>query len=58
MGLMLGFETKHPAKETAARCLENGVLVLTAKNKIRLVPPLIISEQEINTALDRIFETL
>ena len=58
MGLMLGFETKHPAKETAARCLENGVLVLTAKNKIRLGPPLIINEQEINTALDRIFETL
>jgi acetylornithine/N-succinyldiaminopimelate aminotransferase len=39
MGLMLGIETVNPARETALQCLEKGVLVLTAKGKIRLLPP-------------------
>lgn len=40
MGLMLGVATEHPAAEVAQRCLENGLLVLTAKDKVRLLPPL------------------
>ncbi len=40
MGLMLGIETVRPAGEIVSGCIERGVLVLTAKNKIRLLPPL------------------
>ena len=33
MGLMLGVETQKDAKQIASECLENGLLVLTAKQK-------------------------
>ena len=48
MGLMLGIETEKPAKEIAAECLERGLLVLTAKTKIRLLPALNISKNELD----------
>ena len=37
---MLGVETAASPAEVAAECLRRGVLVLTAKNKVRLLPPL------------------
>lgn len=40
MGLMIGIETEKPAGEVIDRCRENGVLVIKAKNKLRLLPPL------------------
>ena len=40
MGLMIGVKTKKPAKEVAAECINNGVIVLTAKDKVRLLPAL------------------
>ena len=40
MGLMIGIETVKPVKEVMAYCMENGVLPLTAKNKLRLLPAL------------------
>ena len=40
MGLMLGVETERPAAEVIAACMERGVLVLKAKNKVRLLPAL------------------
>ena len=40
MGLMLGVETAKPAADVVAACRENGVLVLTAKSKVRLLPAL------------------
>lgn len=48
MGLMLGLvlQTKQ-AKAVAARCVEKGLLVLTAKSLVRLLPPLTISEKEL-----------
>ncbi len=39
-GFMLGVKTKKPAGEVVAACRENGVLVLTAKDKVRLLPAL------------------
>ncbi len=51
MGLMLGIETVRSAGEIADACLRRGVLVLTAKTKVRLLPPLIISEAELAQAL-------
>ena len=44
LGMMVGVETVRPAKEVADRCLERGVLVLTAKTRVRLVPPLNIDD--------------
>ena len=40
MGLMIGIKTKKPAKEVLAKCIEQGVLCLTAKDKVRLLPAL------------------
>ncbi len=40
MGLMIGIKTTKPAKEIVARAMERGVLVLTAKDKVRLLPAL------------------
>ena len=43
MGLMLGIEVEKPAAEIAAACLKDGLMVLTAHEKVRLLPPLNIS---------------
>ncbi len=40
LGLMMGLKTAKPAKEVLAACREQGVLALTAKEKIRLLPAL------------------
>ncbi len=40
MGLMLGIKTGKPVQEIITRCLEKGVVVLSAKDKIRLLPAL------------------
>ena len=40
MGLMIGIKTKKPAAEVLKICMENGVLCLTAKDKLRLLPAL------------------
>jgi acetylornithine/N-succinyldiaminopimelate aminotransferase len=40
MGLMLGIETEKDAKEIVEKCIANGVIALTAKNKVRLLPAL------------------
>lgn len=40
MGLMLGIETEKDASEVINYCLENGVLAIKAKSKVRLLPAL------------------
>ena len=40
LGLMLGIETEKDAGEIIAKCIKNGVLVIKAKNKLRLLPAL------------------
>ena len=54
LGLMLGVKTARPAGEVVKTCMENGVLALTAKDKVRLLPPLNIPDD----LLDRALETL
>ena len=56
MGLMVGLETEKDAKEIVALCREKGVLVLTAKTKVRLLPPLNITAEELETAVNVIKE--
>ena len=51
LGLMLGVKTDRPAAEVVKRCMENGVLVLTAKDKVRLLPPLNIPVELLDRAL-------
>ncbi len=53
MGLMLGVEVNAPYtnKELAAKLVENGLLVLTAGSKLRLLPPLVITKEEMDEGL-------
>ena len=52
MGLMIGIETEKNAKEIAAQCLKQGIIVLTAKTKVRLLPPLNIEMKQLEKAID------
>ena len=52
MGLMLGIETEKDAGEVITECMKNGVLVLKAKNKVRLLPALNIPIDLLKKALD------
>ena len=58
LGLMLGIETTKDSKEVVLECIEKGVLPLTAKNKIRLLPPLNISDEDLERAMDIITEVI
>ena len=50
MGLMIGLKTVKPASEVVAKCMENGVLCLTAKDKVRLLPALNIPMEKLKQA--------
>lgn len=52
MGLMLGLKTVRPATEVVQACMENGVLCLTAKDKVRLLPALNIPEDLLRKATE------
>lgn len=52
LGYMLGIEIDGDAKAVVNKCIENGLLVLTAKTKIRLLPALNIKREEIDEALE------
>jgi acetylornithine/N-succinyldiaminopimelate aminotransferase len=58
MGLMLGIEIDKDAKAVANECLNNGLLVLTAKTKIRLLPALNISQEELDEGLKILKEVI
>ncbi|MBQ3760435.1 MAG: acetylornithine/succinylornithine family transaminase [Clostridia bacterium] len=58
MGLMLGLETERSAGEIAGACLARGVLVLTAKAKVRLLPPLTIGFEELEKAVSILREEI
>ncbi|MBQ2941050.1 MAG: aspartate aminotransferase family protein [Clostridia bacterium] len=51
-GLMIGIETEKDAGEVIKECMGKGVLVIKAKNKVRLLPPLNIKKEELKKALD------
>ena len=56
MGLMIGIETVLDSKTVVKKCIEKGVLCLTAKNKVRLLPalniPFNILEEAVQIILD------
>ena len=53
MGLMIGIEVKGEKtnKEIAAKLIENGLLCLTAGPGLRLLPPLVITKEEMDKGL-------
>lgn len=53
MGLMIGIEVRdgYSNKEIANRLIENGLLVLTAGSGMRLLPPLVITKEEMDAGL-------
>ena len=58
LGLMIGIKTSKPVGEVIARCMENGVLCLSAKEKLRLLPPLNIDDNSLKKAVDVIIAAL
>lgn len=56
MGLMLGIETEKDASEVISQCQKQGVLVIKAKNKVRLLPalniPFDLLEKAVNVIID------
>lgn len=56
MGFMIGLKTAKPASEIVSECLENGVLCLTAKDKVRLLPALNIPMDVLEKAASVIME--
>ncbi len=51
MGLMVGIKTVKKAADVVAACREQGVLCLTAKDKVRLLPPLNIPMEQLKKAV-------
>lgn len=59
LGLMLGISLKtKKASDILAKACENGLLILTAKDKIRLLPPLNITYDELDQGLDILIKLL
>jgi len=58
MGLMLGVETEKPVSEVLNACFSGGVIALKAKNKLRLLPPLTITDGELDRAIAIIREAV
>jgi len=54
MGLMIGIKTEKPAAEVLKKCMEMGVLALTAKDKLRLLPALNIPMDILEEAIEKI----
>lgn len=58
MGLMIGVKTTLPASQVAAECLEKGLMVLTAKENVRLLPALNIPFELLERAVAILGEVL
>lgn len=52
-GLLLGVDLKgFNSKEITKKMVENGLLIITAKSAVRIMPPLVISYEEIDKGLE------
>ena len=52
LGLMIGVKTVAPAAEVVKLCMDRGVLCLTAKDKVRLLPALNIPMEDLTYAVE------
>ena len=53
-----GIEIEADAHDAAAKCVENGLLIITAKNLLRMLPPLTITQAELDEAVQILEKTL
>ncbi|MBQ3969163.1 MAG: aspartate aminotransferase family protein [Clostridia bacterium] len=60
LGLMIGIELENDvaAAEIAAKCVRKGLLILTAKTKLRMLPPLNITKEETDRGLSILEDVL
>ena len=58
LGLMVGIEIDGDAHDIAAKCIQNGLLIITAKDLLRMLPPLIITKDELREAVNILEKTL
>lgn len=58
MGLMVGIEVEGNAHDIAVKCVENGLIIITAKDLLRMLPPLVITKDEIDEAVKILDKTL
>ena len=59
MGLMIGIELdKGNAHYIAVKCVENGLLIITTKYLLRMLPPFVITYEEIDEAINILNVTL
>ena len=60
LGLMIGVEVREgwTNKDIAGKLIENGLLILTAGPGMRLLPPLVITKDEMDKGLDIMKKTL
>lgn len=58
MGLMVGIEIEGNAHNIAVKCVENGLIIITAKDLLRMLPPLVITKDEIDEAVQILDKTL
>ena len=56
MGLMVGIKTTAPAGDVLKKCMEKGILCLTAKDKVRLLPAINIPFDVLKKAIETIKE--
>ena len=58
LGLMIGLLTTKSSREVAEKCLERGLIVLTAKDRVRLLPPLTVRKDELDFGLQILNEVI
>ena len=58
MGLMVGIEIDGNAHDIAVKCVENGLLIITAKDLLRMLPPLTVTKEELDEAAAILEKTL
>ena len=58
LGLMVGIEIDGNAHDIAVKCVENGLLIITAKDLLRMLPPLTITKDELDEAVTILEKTL
>lgn len=58
LGLMVGIAIEQDAHDAAIACVKNGLLIITAKDVLRMLPPLTITKENIDEAIQILKTTL
>ena len=59
IGMMIGIEVDgKTGADVAKKCIENGLIVLTAKKLVRLLPPLNISQAELEKGVQILIDAI